>query len=636
YGELVGQFYPFWPPTGSPPFNALNNACYVILTDYEPDTDMELYVTKPTYHYKWADDYEATYDSFVFENINVLRLESVREVPYNSGNFVSVENLPIFVPDDGKGRGLPLELINMPYLNLKFNQELSNTQINTVQAVLTIGSQQSTTYDLTETASNSGLFTDAVNNLTVQLDPLSETSTQSADEITCLLTSLTDNINNKIFNLKESASDSLNFTDIKSFVTVTFEQELSPDIEDALSLQYTRGLMATEVTLTETNTDSKTFTNEDGSLSVVLNNHIDFLPDILNINIPNDNTLELSNPKLALNRLYADEYIYDTMPLGKAVDVEPIDPSMTGEGVFKVRLTGLSDISSEALEELSIILTTDIESKTLSLNQQEDGSYATEGIILVHEGETASYEGIHSLQAINDGNFEAVIEGKEDIENNTKTKAPAFTGQFYPEGVVKAAKKAAKVLRDDLGYFALPINEDGIYAALTKKQFLENVPKHSVWFTFCHGRRSDLADDGTRTPLSFKHLVLRKTGTSSTRISILPNDVVSAIGDNEYKLVFLDSCWSADPTPGSNTDAFISAFRTDCYIGWTRDIGEYAGEWAAGEFFKQCVDKKTMEATFDTNEAGKSIGCIVDDYKLQCLGGPNKDIDINLNHPQEE
>lgn len=91
-----------------------------------------------------------------------------------------------------------------------------------------------------------------------------------------------------LFNLKESASDSLYFNDIKTFVTITFNQELLPYQNDSLTIQYENGMLSSEETLAETTLDSLVFTNADNTLTVNLNNYQDALPDILDINIPNE------------------------------------------------------------------------------------------------------------------------------------------------------------------------------------------------------------------------------------------------------------------------------------------------------------------------------------------------------------
>lgn len=586
YGELN------YPGYGPP-----NNACYIILEDYPPDTELKLQVDTPFYPqgFSYSQSSAVKFQkAFSFEGVELLSLETVREVPYNSGNYIPVETLPIFQPDDGIGRGAPAEEATMPYLKLKFNQELSNNQTNTAQATLTIATE-STTYNLTETAFDSGLFTEPTNNFTIQLEPVIETLPMMPDELTCLVTSLQDGLNNEIFNLNESATNSLNFNDVKVVVSIAVNQEPAPHQIDILTLNYTRGLLAGEETLTETDIDSKVFTNQDNSLTVKLNNYNGFFPETLDINIPNNNYLELSNPRVTLKRIYFNPYIYTNEPM-QDTDLPPNNPLDNGQGIYRIRIKGLTEDAQEYLSELDIVLTTEVESITVPVSMQPDGSYMTDKLVLLPEGDTTTYDGVITLCS-RSGEDELEVELKDDIKPRKDTSKAAFVASWLPDFNINIFN-VADILDNDLGYTVSTPDE-----SLTKQESLKAVPKHSLWCSFTHGVVA--GEDRI-----FKAFSVGRSKGSSEKVFVYPDDIASCIGDNEYKLVFLNGCRTADDRQGSNAKAFKQAFKAEVYMGWKRSLEPDIQVDFAEDFFKASIGGVSIRKAIE--KAKKTDGGKVD------------------------
>ena len=594
-GKPLIPFYGDWndpDPYAREYYRSRGIYAYVILDDYQPDTDLPLNIECPVFTASGS-NWTYTYQGIGFASATLLTLETVKEMPYNSYNYFPVKTLPIFQPDDGKGRGPSTELVNTPFLKLKFNEAPSNSQANTLEAKLTIA-DETRTYNLTETSSASNIFTDANNSFTATAAFSNELNPNFQDETPCSVTSSFGNLTNKLFNLKESASDSLYFNDIKTFVTVIFNNELLPYQNDTLTIQYDNGMLASEEILTERSPDSLVFSNEDSSFTVNLNNYAGGLPDNLDITINNTDYLDISTARLQLPKVNTNPYVYTNEPMDEGSDLPPNNPLDDGQGVFRVRVRGLPFGAP-------VTITTDSESIVLNMYQGSD-SFWSDKFVVLPEGDTKTYEGIIPLHSSSgEGKITTAVKsffGNNVKENKNDISKGAFVGGYIHDPYFNSdlagdsIKAIAKIFTEKLHYTT---NIPDV--RLTKQGVINALPKYSVWYSFTHG--STPSGDET-TP--FNRIKVAWTGfyfstdDNTTHLDlttdVYPNDIAAHIGDNSYKFVFLNGCLSADERPGSAADAFKSYFKAQEYLGWNVSVGVGGADNYAREFFNLLSENK--------------------------------------------
>ena len=586
---------------------------YAVFDNNQPDTDFQLTLETPDYgtiSWEYHTFGEVQVNKYFNCNggIDLVKLDVVREVPYNSGDYVPTKATPIFQPDDGKGRGPSLELVNMPFLKLKFDQEPSDLQTNTLEAKLSIA-DETKTYNLTETTPDSSIFTDSSNSFSVVIP--AEAGIRSGfnpnlqDETTCSVTSTFGNFNNRLFNLKESASDSLYFNDIKTFVTLIFNNELLPYQNDTLTIQYDNGMLASEETLTETSPESLIFSNEDKSFSVRVNNYSGALSATIDITINNTDYLEISKAELILPKVNPSAYVYTNEPMDGGSDLPPNNPLDEGQGVFRIRVEGLSSgylgVPPEALQDLNVTISGGISTQTPPLTLQQNGSYMTDKLVLLPGGNPTTYDGITNLYAINNTDkWDATAAYGIESKDNEKPKG-AFVGiptlSLFDEfaynvtgglmGIrTPSTSEIAMILERRLGY-----TKPKFDVSLTEKEFLEALPNYSVWYTTSHGFVPNFVFKGIKVSASSSR---EGSATVIYPDIIFPADVSGAIGGNSYKLVFINACLSGDENPNSNTNAFIAAFNAGKYMGWKIASMPMPALLYSKEFFNR-LDGKNRE-----------------------------------------
>ncbi len=602
---------------------------YITLTDYQPDTDVSLDIDYPIF----SQDTD-TVGGLTLNDINLVMLETVREVPYGSANYVKVDTIPIFQPDDGKGRGPSTELLNMPFLALKFNEEPSNSQANTLEAKLTIA-KEAKTYNLTETAVDSNVFVDPDNGFTVTFDSPPITNSNAQDELTCEVTSSLGSISDKLFNLKESASDSLYFSDVKTFITVIFDNELLSYQQDTLTIQYENGMLASEETLTETSADSLVFSNEDGSFTVNLNNYQGTLPDSLYITINNQDYIEISKAELKLPKVNDSPYVYTNEPIGEGSDLPPNNPLDDGQGIFKIRVRCPHDTLRTPFQ---VDIATDSASATLPLFLERPDYYKSKvssPTVLLSEGCDVSYDGINTLCSAS-GEGKITVNAKDYFNNSAAevkndTAKGAFVGTtipflefgWYIRKHSATTSDISEIIHERLGYTSRKFEW-----SITGKEFLEALPNNSVWYSSSHG----FAPHGV-----FRGIPVwsysEQEGSSATMcpICIFPEQVRDSINGNSYKLVFLNACLSGQEDPSGNADEFLSAFNAGKYMGWKIESEVTSSGNYAKEFFTT-LDKLdpitnkpyTIKAACDKLEERKFTYA----DKINCLGPKDDIIDL--------
>lgn len=107
---------------------------------------------------------------------------------------------------------------------------------------------------------------------------------------------------------------------------------------------------------------------------------------------------------------------------------------------------------------------------------------------------------------------------------------------------------------------------------------------------------------------------------------IYPADIQAKIGDNEYKLVFLNGCLTADEKEGSAADAFKVAFKTETYIGWTTTVWCWDAARYSIKVFRGLDHKREIGLVINDIRNKGGIG-----QYLKYLGKPTTTIDLSSN-----
>ncbi len=173
--------------------------------------------------------------------------------------------------------------------------------------------------------------------------------------------------------------------------------------------------------------------------------------------------------------------------------------------------------------------------------------------------------------------------GEYTIKGTTGQNTDYATVEFVePKGVVLAGPDLAGAWNqiqpwgdhlEDMGYN--PVQRVGPNA--THVQAVSASPDGSVWVQYAHGvmgNDEDLSGDGTFRGFQFvgRHL--------------LPGDLP---GDLAYDLVFMVGCAGAQPRarrPGSNSEAFVTAFGARAYVGFQVTINRELGVQVANRFME--------------------------------------------------
>ena len=347
-------------------------------------------------------------------------------------------------------------------------------------------------------------------------------------------------------------------------------------------------MLASEETLTETSPDSLVFSNEDSSFTIKLNNYKGTLPDNLDITINNTDYLEISKAELILPKVNPSAYVYTNESMDGGSDLPPNNPLDEGQGVFRIRVDGLSSgylgVPPEALQDLKAMISGGISTQTPPLTLQQDGSYMTDKLVLLPEGIPATYDGVINLYAINSiDKWSAIFSDGIESKDNDKPKG-AFVGTYGTLGLGDTIKDIAKILHENLGYTT---NKPDF--TLTRQDVIDAVPNYSIWYSLTHGTvntKKDKVFKAIAVAPDFYYTVDEDGIHWHLSEEIYPNDIAAHIGDNSYKFVFLNGCFTADDKNGSAAAAFMSYYKATEYLGWKVSIMQGAATEYANRFYE--------------------------------------------------
>jgi hypothetical protein len=282
-------------------------------------------------------------------------------------------------------------------------------------------------------------------------------------------------------------------------------------------------------------------------------------------------------------------------------DITPSTPSTDGEGVFYVQFPG-STATSITLVSGSNSVTTTASPVTGQPNLLRTGK-----LLLLSPGDSFSGSGITTLTvAPPSGGGSPTVQlqmyGQTIVDPGTVQNA--YVGECYSDPDVMPVPSQhlpdiQGLLNTNLGWTCSTPDE-----SMTKTSALAAIPTHSLWYSFGHG----LTTNKDAPPfVSFQAW----TGTGGGiwaygKQEISPTDVTTAnthvvngqtVPIQEYKLVFINGCFSADTSAGSQAQAFITAFNADSYVGWSYDQHPTGAASVAHTFFAALVGKDATVGT---------------------------------------
>ena len=137
------------------------------------------------------------------------------------------------------------------------------------------------------------------------------------------------------------------------------------------------------------------------------------------------------------------------------------------------------------------------------------------------------------------------------------------------------------------------------------------LPKHSIFYILTHG----VADDPRATNGQYGFMGFKAWNNDlfwdNYDVVVQPPTISANLGSNEYTLVFINGCASADNSSGGAT-AFADAFKTKNYVGWKDPVTLTSAAPAAEQFFAQLDHGTTVRDAVRGVQAVKgSIGFVL-------------------------
>jgi len=468
--------------------------------------------------------------------VMLVPISIVRETTPGSGDFEPIQDnglstnstLPIFTTESGTGLA---QTLSSNTLTASLSQNLSGSSTASMPITLqtSSGSYSGT---LTETSAGSGVFTNTGSTVTVTLAPTTQTTSDSTvDTLNVLVTDSTLSLSSCAFTLQESSATSKSFSTLPTEVIVTLSSALSTTLVDTIKL-YMSGFgngTSLSTTLTETAINSKVFQNTSGT-TVTVTNYTSGVSGSMNIAVtgspapatPFTATLtESSSTSL--------QYCNVQKSIG---DITPSTPATDGQGIFYIQMPGTTatDIHLQSGS-------TDV-TATASPVSGLTGVLRTAKLALLAPGDTFSGSGITTVSMATSTAAKLTVQLYGQTIASVPTVNNAFIGgclhsDMPPPSMLTTIRD---ILAVQLGWTAPVVNE-----AMTKADILAAVPTHDLWYSFGHG----LTHDGKNGPL----LTFECWSTHSVdwfTDEVKPLDIESVNGLHEYKLVFFNSCYSAD------------------------------------------------------------------------------------------
>jgi len=529
----------------------------------------------------------------------LLPVEIVRETEPGSGEFVNILNggsggrqigLPVYQPDSGNGRGESTTLEPFDY-QIDTGGSFNSGSVDTITVQLTnvTGSWNGT---LTETGNSTGVFENTGAGVTVTLSPVPTLSASEIDDFVADIDASALGLSGLQLTLTETSENSDDFKAAFHTASASLSSALSISQADTIQITITDLGNGNEIELdlTETGDDTKTFS--DGTTTLVASSlnttgSIDALEAHVISPLFNNQPQAVSLKETAAGSLF-----FNNLNVSQT-SITPEDPASNGQGVFYVRIPKIGDTQEIKLRSGS---------NELAINATVDPNDATKLITgklaLIPDEVSASFSGVDVLQmAAGATNIAVDILGGEIETAVTKGAylARCFAGGLdslaYPGGHMKRIEEP---VTKKLGYTATRDE------STTLSDMQDALPNYSLFYFFGHGGFDGTEFVGMRVWSNGIPLVTKK-------VTVTPSIISNSVGENEYRLAFVNGCSSADG--GTVANAYPDAFNTDAYVGWTQTANTIIAAGAGEDFFNGLDEEQTVQQAiiFAQNNGASSV-----------------------------
>jgi hypothetical protein len=550
-------------------------------------------------------------------SVLLVPFEFVTETEKGSGQYQKLGSLPIFVPNDGTGRGLT-KSANYDIFSIKLTENLNATVVNTIEVNYQSPSGNFTG-TLTETSVNSGVFQNAGGAFIMALNPPVTTSDTTQETLRVLVTASGLGLNNSPMALLETWAASKEFVKPQMDVELILTAALASGQPDTVNLRL-QGEGSYDLTLTETGNDTRVFKTADNLLTLSLSNYNGLNSGAADILEMTYSTASLPDPvTYQLVERSADSKIFANFTVGQGN--RPVaDPVESHDGVFYLKLSGFAG------QTVPVKLKSGANEITVQATAPQGVTdyVMTPPLMLARAGSSPSYSGINVLQlAEGVSDVQTFLMGMTSPAMASKTRLPAFLGMAL-SGVAHLDLSASGVPSEHfdrldhiigrkatswffwstppkLGYSPSTVDE-----AVSISSLQDALPNHSIFYLVAHGRAQPTIDDQN---VDFEGFVVWNGWTvfASCDHLVTATEIDSHIGDNEYNLVFPNACGGANDSSGIAT-AYANAFRAKNYVGWQFPVVLSDAAGSAEQFFNALDGGNTVAQAVDNITATQYIG----------------------------
>jgi len=569
--------------------------------------------------------------------IEFLPISIVRETTPGSGDFEPITDnglddnarLPIFGSHTGEGT---IETETGAYsMNAVLSNDLSTTGTATINLTYTISGSATYTGTLTETGTGTGIFKDSGGTNILTLTPTTQTtSSGTSTTLSAQITVPSLSISNQPVTLAETYA--LTYQAWSVLTDVTLSGSLSTTTRNSITALFysPSGPLPSNVTLTETGTNTRVFQDATGSTTLTMTGFTGGTSMNITASV---NGLTPSSVSATLQEIGTGTYQYSNYQ--SVISTAPDStPATDGQGIFYVQFPGST--------ATSITLVSGANQVTVSATPVtgQPNLLRTGKLVVIEPGDSFSASGITTLQAGSPGpsgyaTLQIQMYGQTIVDPILPNQA--YVG--YGVGAMDGSNATANILSvqaaiKDLGWTCPNVHERAI-----KSEVLSGIQQYNLFYCFTHGLTPDMVHPPLQTFLLYRssdpkdrYDLLKSEDPKLSDFNLHYTDVATANGAHVYDLVFFNACFSADTTTGSNAANFADKFHAKNWVGWSKFQSEILSQNPSLVFFQNLKGHHPVQYAIDkaNNTIGFAQNVLTHYSKLQMLPGyddPHNTID---------
>jgi hypothetical protein len=550
--------------------------------------------------------------------VQLLPMEITRETTPGSGDFEPIQDnglstnstLPVFASETGEGSS---ETDYGPSnMTAVLSVDLSSTSTATVNITYTTSGGSSYTGTLTETGAGTGIFKDSGGTNVLTLTPTNQTTSSSAaTTLSATVTIPSLSVSSQPVTLAEN--NALTYQSVTMLTDLSLSGSLSTTAINTIAASFRTTATQPQgytATFTETAINSRIFRDSTASTTITMTGYTG--GTTMNVSV-STNEFSPSSFSAALSETGTGSLVFSNYQ--RVISSATQDtPATDGQGVFYVQLPGTT-ATSITLQDGSNQVT--VSATPVS---GQPGMLRTPKLALLEAGDTFSGGGITTLSLLagtSGANPNVMVQVYGQTVMTPATKHNAFLGWCYPEspnGGPVHLGKIANILTQNLGWTA-----PTIHGVMVKPTVLAEMAQHSLWYSFGHGDTPQGKYD--QPPLNSFLMWDTANPTTHKQDDLYPSDVATANGTNIYKLVFFNSCFSADMSSGSAAPAFAANFNAQEYVGWSAAENPITATYASYDFFNALQKRASVKDAITTANNNLNKGASFLSNLLNGTGG---------------